>query len=61
MSYGAMDFTPLLCVSKSPEQSLFLLISGLLLAVPVIFVVPMITTIPAIYCVDLVIFLLLLL
>jgi hypothetical protein len=33
MSYGAIDFTPLFCISNSSEQSFLLRISRLLLAV----------------------------
>jgi hypothetical protein len=55
VSYGAMDFTSLLDVSRSTERSFLFLIDGLLLVVPVI------VAIPTIRRVDLPIFLLLLL
>jgi hypothetical protein len=55
MSYGAMDFTPLLGVSRSTEWYFLILFGGLLLAITVI------DKIPAFRCVDLSIFLLLLL
>jgi hypothetical protein len=55
MSHSAIDFTPLLYVSRSPERSFLLLISGLLLPVSTNAVIP------TIHCVDLLIFLLLLL
>jgi hypothetical protein len=49
-----MDFTPLLDVSRSSEQSFLFLFSELLLAIPMIVAISMIC------CVDLLIFLLLL-
>jgi hypothetical protein len=50
MSYGTIDLTQLLCVSKAMEWSLLLLIYGLLLAIRTISVIP---TISMISCVDL--------
>jgi hypothetical protein len=41
MSCGAMDFTPLFCINRSPEWSFLLLINGLLLAVSMIAAIPM--------------------
>jgi hypothetical protein len=55
VSYSATDFTPLHGVSRSSERSFLLLFSGLLL------VIPTIATTPTIRCVDILIFLLLLL
>jgi hypothetical protein len=60
MSCGMMDLTPLLCVGKVMEQSLLLLIQGLLLAIPMISTIPMIPAISSISCVDILIILLLL-
>jgi hypothetical protein len=42
MSYGMMDLTPLLYVSRAMERSFLLMICGLLLAIPAI---PAISTI----------------
>jgi hypothetical protein len=55
VTYGVMDFAPLLSISRSMERSFLFLFGGLLLAVPVIAVISMIC------CVDLPVFLLLLL
>jgi hypothetical protein len=55
MSYGAMNFTPLLNISRSTEQSFLVLFSELLV------VIPAVALILVIRCVDLPIFLLLLL
>jgi hypothetical protein len=63
VSYGMMDLTPLLCIGRAMEQSLLLLIRGLLLAISAISVIStitMVSVISSIDCVDLSILLLLL-
>jgi hypothetical protein len=49
---GTMDLTPLLCIIRATEMPLFFLIRGLLLAIPVIFVVSVIFVISPVSCVD---------
>jgi hypothetical protein len=48
---GTMDLTPLLCIIRAMKMPLFL-IRGLLLAIPVIFVVSTIFVISPVSCVD---------
>jgi hypothetical protein len=52
MFNGTMDLTPLLCIIRATKMPLFFLIRGLLLAIPVIFVVSVIFVISPVSCVD---------